>query len=333
MNDLPFRQVDGVTDDVYQYTSDFTYNRMACAGIIDYEPGVQREGDNDDSTYQNSNFDAIFEMKKSDCFVDPVLANIVDNLMDQAPERQSSGIEVELNLREFQKTSSNISVVSTNASDDTNSCERSHSDFCCKAGRSDSLSRVKHISRKDSNSASDCSQSLFEIPEQTPSALIESMMYTTFSPDSKFDARHECDSEGRDSNLSVKKPIPNKYKTEICRNWKLEGFCRFGDECTFAHGGPELVRRTSMPSNYKTKICKQFSEEPFYCPYGEKCQFLHISELHKSDQQFKYTEILEVTTKQIESSLKNSTIFEEFEISNPVFKVSRLQIFKNLTDI
>lgn len=86
-----------------------------------------------------------------------------------------------------------------------------------------------------------------------------------------------------------------------------------------------------MPTNYKTKICKQFSEEPFYCPYGEKCQFLHLSDPQKSEM--KYTEILEVTTKQIENRLKDSSYLEEFEISNPVFKVSRLPIFKNLTDI
>jgi hypothetical protein len=29
-----------------------------------------------------------------------------------------------------------------------------------------------------------------------------------------------------------------------------------------------------LPSNFKTKVCTQFHTEG-YCPYGERCQFLH----------------------------------------------------------
>ena len=142
---------------------------------------MQDEEGCEGNAYQNSNFDAIFVTKTSENFVDPVLVNIVDNLMDQVSKRQCSREGVKLNKSKLQKNSNpflmksslNISVVSTNASDDTNSCERSHSDFCCKAGRSDSLTKFKRISRKDSNSPNDFSQSLFEIPEQTPNDLIE----------------------------------------------------------------------------------------------------------------------------------------------------------------
>jgi hypothetical protein len=181
MSQTPFRQVDEDVDEVNQYISDFTQNRIACAGLISYQPDMQEKNDCEDNAYHNSNFDAIFETKTSDSFVDPVLANIVDNLMDQVSKRQCSTEGVKVNKSKLQKNSNpflmksslNISVVSTNASDDTNSCERSHSDFCCKAGRSDSLTKMKRISRKDSNSLNDYSQSLFEIPEQTPNALIE----------------------------------------------------------------------------------------------------------------------------------------------------------------
>lgn len=32
-----------------------------------------------------------------------------------------------------------------------------------------------------------------------------------------------------------------KFKTEMCRNWELNGKCKFGAECTFAHGVHQLL--------------------------------------------------------------------------------------------
>lgn len=56
--------------------------------------------------------------------------------------------------------------------------------------------------------------------------------------------------------LSIKKPrktfankeeqsryiesFKTKYKTEICKNWELTGFCAFEESCSFAHGQHEL---------------------------------------------------------------------------------------------
>lgn len=31
-----------------------------------------------------------------------------------------------------------------------------------------------------------------------------------------------------------------KFKTELCANFSKDGFCKFGDTCTFAHGSHEL---------------------------------------------------------------------------------------------
>ena len=32
----------------------------------------------------------------------------------------------------------------------------------------------------------------------------------------------------------------NKYKTALCNNFQSEGFCKFGDNCKFAHGEADL---------------------------------------------------------------------------------------------
>eukprot|EP00997_Jenningsia_sp_PLL12_P007390 NODE_4015_length_706_cov_57.937595_g3339_i1.p2 GENE.NODE_4015_length_706_cov_57.937595_g3339_i1~~NODE_4015_length_706_cov_57.937595_g3339_i1.p2 ORF type:complete len:129 (+),score=27.12 NODE_4015_length_706_cov_57.937595_g3339_i1:210-596(+) len=33
---------------------------------------------------------------------------------------------------------------------------------------------------------------------------------------------------------------PERYKTKMCANLQQQGFCRFGDNCAFAHGEHEL---------------------------------------------------------------------------------------------
>jgi len=64
-----------------------------------------------------------------------------------------------------------------------------------------------------------------------------------------------------------------KFKTEICRNWEMSK-CKFGSECTFAHGDHELMEKSHIPTNYRTKECKNFYSN-LYCSYGNRCQFYH----------------------------------------------------------
>uniref|UniRef100_A0A5B7BY56 Putative zinc finger CCCH domain-containing protein 39 n=1 Tax=Davidia involucrata TaxID=16924 RepID=A0A5B7BY56_DAVIN len=80
------------------------------------------------------------------------------------------------------------------------------------------------------------------------------------------------------------------FKTRVCMKF-MEGNCRNGENCTFAHGAEDLRQ---PPPNWqelvkdrgtgnwnddqriihRMKICKKFynGEE---CPYGDKCNFLH----------------------------------------------------------
>ena len=76
------------------------------------------------------------------------------------------------------------------------------------------------------------------------------------------------------------KDFRTKWKTEICHYWEMNGYCKYGDNCAFAHGENELKNR-KMSFNYKTKPCKQFLELG-YCSYGSRCQFSHKKENEKN---------------------------------------------------
>lgn len=72
--------------------------------------------------------------------------------------------------------------------------------------------------------------------------------------------------EGRQANSS-------RYKTELCRPFEENGFCKYGDKCQFAHGHAEL-RTLSRHPKYKTELCRTFHTIGF-CPYGPRCHFIH----------------------------------------------------------
>ncbi|RAL37257.1 unnamed protein product [Cuscuta campestris] len=118
-------------------------------------------------------------------------------------------------------------------------------------------------------------------------------------------------------NLKVNPPnLPGKgsnhifYKTRMCMKF-LEGNCRNGEHCTFAHGPEDLrepppnwqdiIKDRGGAGNWsndpkvtpRVKICKKFynGEE---CPYGERCNFLH-----ERSPQFKN----DIMRDQVESSV------------------------------
>ena len=160
------------------------------------------------------------------------------------------------------------------------------------------------------------------------------MMHAAIFSNKKYVNQEEYLADSSNNPLNVKKPAPNKYKTEICRNWEIEGFCKFGEECTFAHGDQELNKKTTMPPNYKTKVCKQFTESPYYCPYGEKCQFLHITvstASKSSNKPLKYSDMLKETTKQVQMRLLYLDDDSDLDMST-LFKTPRLKVFKELTE-
>jgi hypothetical protein len=65
-----------------------------------------------------------------------------------------------------------------------------------------------------------------------------------------------------------------KYRTELCKFYEINGQCKFGDGCMFAHGKENLREKTAVKSGYKKRACINFFEHGF-CMYGNRCQFSH----------------------------------------------------------
>src|SRR5690554_4488073 len=51
---------------------------------------------------------------------------------------------------------------------------------------------------------------------------------------------------------------------------------RYGDNCQFAHSVKELNQVHRHP-RYKTQLCKSFQSQGF-CKYNDRCTFIHHSE-------------------------------------------------------
>ena len=81
--------------------------------------------------------------------------------------------------------------------------------------------------------------------------------------------------EQQKQDLLLGKIDKTKFKTEMCKNWIEQGYCRYGTKCQFAHGNVEvIIKKDPVHDKYKSKQCKQFHEKAF-CPYGKRCQFRH----------------------------------------------------------
>ena len=284
-----------------------------------------------------------FKWKWNEKFDDMELKTILDDLMDLAVATGENTIQKKSTKTKLHKLSSpfmiksslNNSTISTSASDESNSWERLNYNSSWKDIKSDSFVYQKSIQKEDQDpNNKKLLRSIWNL-DQVPINInnCELMVYSNSENQISLSEDFNEDSNCLVNNL--KKPVPIKYKTEICRNWENEGFCRFGTECIFAHGSQDLNRKLAVPSNYKTKICKQFTEYPFYCPYGEKCQFLHLP-YNPSDQasvkKVKYSMILKETLKYVDSKLTNLSFLDDTENQGSLFKNSRLKVFQNITD-
>ena len=91
-----------------------------------------------------------------------------------------------------------------------------------------------------------------------------------------------------------------KYKTELCKNYEMSGYCKYGNSCAYAHGIENLRSKVTNTTAYRTRKCKRFFEDG-YCPYGSRCQFQHQLKdniiNNPYDNDMSYQKIMEIISK------------------------------------
>ena len=115
-----------------------------------------------------------------------------------------------------------------------------------------------------------------------------------------------------------------KYKTELCKYFEINGFCKYGDKCAYAHGKENLRSKVTNTTAYRTKKCVQFFEQG-YCPYGNRCQFAHQLKSNiinnPYDRGMTYEKILEIISK-----------LENAENIKKLIEKPRLSVFEDLCE-
>ena len=115
-----------------------------------------------------------------------------------------------------------------------------------------------------------------------------------------------------------------KYKTELCKYYEINGYCKYGDSCAYAHGKENLRVKITNTTFYRTKKCVQFFQQG-YCPYGNRCQFAHqlSSNIINNpyDRKMTYQKTLETISKQ-----------ENIENIKSLIEKPRLSVFKEIVD-
>ena len=115
-----------------------------------------------------------------------------------------------------------------------------------------------------------------------------------------------------------------KYKTELCKYFEINGYCKYGDKCAYAHGKENLRSKVTNTTAYRTKKCVQFFEQG-YCPYGNRCQFAHQLKSNiinnPYDRGMTYEKILETISK-----------LENVENIKKLIEKPRLAVFQEICD-
>lgn len=129
----------------------------------------------------------------------------------------------------------------------------------------------------------------------------------------------ELQAEGSESltTTNPKGARSERYKTELCRQFRENGVCRYGDKCQFAHGIEDL-RTVARHPKYKTNLCRTFHSTGF-CPYGARCHFVHSESLTTNPK-------LNLGSKPVPPS---SPLGRHWSISNPVNAASELEISRD----
>lgn len=80
-------------------------------------------------------------------------------------------------------------------------------------------------------------------------------------------------SQGRKQGGGNEKCNKALYKTELCESFSTTGYCKYGNNCQFAHGLQELKFK-ERSNKFRTKPCINWMQHG-KCRYGKRCCFKH----------------------------------------------------------
>jgi len=127
----------------------------------------------------------------------------------------------------------------------------------------------------------------------------------------------------------------SKEKTEMCKNWEMYAQCKYGNNCSFAHGPKEIRLRTDIRPIYKSKLCKQFTETG-QCLYGKRCLFIHNHLTIEEQKNTSYIKMLKDNIEYIRARMgclgERNDELDESRIYVSSYKRRRLGVFASLPD-
>ena len=184
--------------------------------------------------------------------------------------------------------------------------------------------QIGFTSRKESKDSTNDSISYEDYFENDYNHINLNNNYTNNKSINKFSQQTKQKGKKQGPFKSTASDFKIKYKTELCKYYEINGFCKYGDKCAYAHGKENLRSKVTNSTAYRTKKCVQFFENG-YCPYGNRCQFAHqlTSNIINNpyDRKMTYKKTLETISK-----------LENVENIKKLIEKPRLSVFKQIIE-
>ena len=121
-----------------------------------------------------------------------------------------------------------------------------------------------------------------------------------------------------------------KFKTELCKFYEINGRCKFGEACIFAHGKENLRENQCKKSGYKKRLCLNFFDKGL-CMYGNRCQFSH--NLNKFEKEKKDNEKNNFSYKNFFLDLNYKIAIDIKKELKKIKGRPRLSVFKKIVKV
>jgi hypothetical protein len=121
-----------------------------------------------------------------------------------------------------------------------------------------------------------------------------------------------------------------KFKTELCNFYEINGRCKFGEACIFAHGKENLRENQCKKSGYKKRLCVNFFDKGL-CMYGNRCQFSH--NLNKFEKEKKDNEKNNFSYKNFFLDLNYKIAIDIRKELKKIKGRPRLSVFKKIVKV